>query len=186
MIMRSRARILVVVVLAALTVAIFGATRLFGESSQAEIIQTGAVAGLTAQVATADWVEMDHEMADTPGFQMPSDMMPGMPDEGKERLNVFVQVTNTTGETRQVKPAAEFALYAGKDATRHAPAADTFGDLPRLAPRNAVSGSLFFDLALTDLGDSPMWLEWAHGDEITRLFVPLDGQVPAPNHGHGP
>lgn len=180
---RSR---IVIVIAAALAVAIFGVTRLFtAQDSVAEAAPTASLDGLNAQVTTAKWSTMDHDMSpNAPGYQMPPQMMPGMPEQGKQRLSVSVEVTNTSAETRPLRPAEEFALRAGEGAPLIAPHSDTFGDLPRLAPRNGIRGVLYFDLPADELSDSPGWIEWTHGGTTSRLTLPLNGVQPQPGHGH--
>jgi hypothetical protein len=177
---------IVIVIVAALGAAIFGVTRLFAAPSAPELAgQNATVDGLTTSVTTAVWSKMDHDMApDAPGYQMPPQMMPGMPEQGQERLVVSVTVTNTTGGTRPIRVGDEFVLRVGEGGQRVTPHSDTFGDLPRLAAHNAVSGQLFFDLLREDLARSPGWLEWTHDGATSRLAIPLDGTAPSPNHGH--
>jgi hypothetical protein len=177
-----RVRILLVV-LAALGVAIFGAGQLVAALT-APPPATGVanVDGLTSRVTTAGWIQMDHDMsANAPGYQMPPAMMPGMPQGDDQRLAVTISVVNTTDDTRPLRPADEFTLH-GKDGKQWFPQSGSFGDLPRLAARNAVDGVLFFDLPPADL-DGSSWLEWSHGGTKTRLIVPVDGA--APTHSHG-
>ena len=182
---RTRTRI-VIVVLTAMSIAIFGITRLvLSLTAEAAPAQVGSVDNLTAEVTKAGWVDMDHDMsANAPGYQMPPQMMPGMPEEGKERLAVSVTVTNTTNDTRPVKPIEEFALHATKDGKLIPPHSDSFGELPRLAPHNAVNGVLFFDLPPGDVVDSATWLEWQHGDARARISVPMNGAGSGPGHQH--
>jgi hypothetical protein len=176
------------VVLAALAVAVLGVTRLIGSlSAEAPAGQVGSLNGLTAQVTTVGWVAMDHDMSTTaPGYQMPPAMMPGMPEQGKERLSVTVTVTNTSAGTRPVVPRDEFALHATKDGALIAPHSDTFGELPRLAPQNAVTGALFFDLPPGDVADSAAWIEWSHSGTSTKFAVPLNTAGSGPAHQHNP
>lgn len=182
----ARTRILIVV-LAALAVAIFGATRLFatfGGQAQATV-QVASLDSMTAQVTRAAWVEMDHDMSGTaPGYQMPPAMMPGMPEQGNQRVSVAVTVSNTSDQTRQLRPGEEFTLRVAKGGKQWTAHSHTFGELPRLAPHTAVTGTLFFDLPPADLADSATWVEWSHQDSSARLFVPLNGA--APDHQHNP
>lgn len=177
---------IVIVIVAALGAAIFGVTRLFAAPSAPEPASENAtLGGLTTSVTTAGWSKMDHDMAaDAPGYQMPPAMMPGMPEQGKERLVVSVTVTNTTDGTRPIRVGDEFALRVGEGGARVTPHSDTFGELPRLAAHNAIAGQLFFDLMREDLTRSPGWLEWTHGGATTRLAIPLDGVDTGSNHHH--
>lgn len=181
----ARTRIMLVIV-AALAVAIFGATRLISAlSAEAEAGQVGSLNGLTAAVTTVSWVNMDHDMSSgAPGYQMPPAMMPGMPEEGKQRLSVTLTITNTSDGTRPVVPREEFTLHATKDGALVPSQADTFGELPRLAPQNGVSGVLFFDLPQGDVVDSAAWIEWSHGGSSTKIAVPLNAAGAGPEHQH--
>jgi hypothetical protein len=177
---RSR---IILVVLAAVAVTVFGVVRLIAAlGAPGEITAVAEADGLKAQVTTASWSKMD--MASQPGFQMPAGMMPGMPDQGKSRLVVSISVTNTSPDTRPLHASDEFALLTGDGDERWAAHSDTFGELPRLAPRNAVNGTLFFDLPAADLTDSPVWVEWKHGATTSRLSVPMSGAETGSNHEH--
>jgi hypothetical protein len=182
-----RLRIIVVTV-AAVAVTTTGVVRLaITPDAPAQAADQATVDSLTTQVTTADWTNMDHDMSgNAPGYQMPPAMMPGMPEEGEQRLAVSVTVVNSSDETRPLRPGKEFTLRAGENGGRWTPHSDTFGDLPRLAPRNAIRGILFFDLPPADLADSSLWLEWTHGDTTSRLTVPADGVRVPPSHSHNP
>jgi hypothetical protein len=174
----------VLVVVAALAVAAVGVVGL-GASQDAPAARQADVDSLNARITSAGWTSMDHDMSsDAPGYQMPPAMMPGMPENGDQRLAVAVTVVNTSGETKPLRPGEEFALHT--DGRRWAPHSNTFGDLPRLAPRNAVRGILFFDLPPAELTGSPAWIEWTHGDTANRLTIPMDGVSAPPNHSHNP
>ncbi|HEV2783746.1 MAG TPA: hypothetical protein VGX25_30535 [Actinophytocola sp.] len=183
-----RARILVMLV-AAVGLAVFGVSRFLAALDTPPAAgEVASVDGLTAAVTTASWTKMDHDMSSNaaPGFQMPPAMMPNMPQGDDQRLALSVTVTNTSGDTRPIRATEEFTLRAGKDGRQWTPTADTFGDLPRLAPRNAVTGVLFFDLPPAELAAGPAWVEWSHGDATTRLTIPLDGVNAGPGHSHTP
>lgn len=175
----------VLVVLVALAVATIGVVRLVASPDGHPVTDSQAsVDSLTAQVTAAGWTTMDHDMSgDAPGYQMPPAMMPGMPENGDQRLAVSVTVVNTSDDTRPLRPGKEFALHVGAEGRQVAAHSDTFGDLPRLAPGNAINGILFFDLPPDDLAGSPAWLEWTHGNAANRLTIPLDG---VGDHSHNP
>lgn len=175
----------VLVALAALAVATVGVVKLTASlATPATAASQATVDGLTAQVTTADWTGMDHDMSgDAPGYQMPPAMMPGMPDNGDQRLAVSVTVVNTSDGTRPFRPGEEFALRAGDD-DQWTPHSDTFGELPRLAPHNAITGILFFDVPPAALTQFPVWVEWTHGDTANRLIIPMDGVRSGPSHSH--
>lgn len=188
--MRTRLKV-TFVVLAALAVAAFGTVRLITSftAPSAEAAPIANIDGLATQVVSANWVDMGHDMAAPtadagPGYQMPPGMMPGMPTDGKDRLQVTVAVTNTTDQTRPFRAAEEFALYAGKDGQRWEMYGHTFGELPRLAPGSAVNGILFFDVLAAEVVNTPMSLEWNHDGTVTRIGVYLGGTAPAPHDEH--
>ena len=175
-----------IVVLAAAAVTTAGVVRfaVAPDVPAAAVAQAG-VDGVTAQVTSAGWTAMDHDMStDAPGYRMPPAMMPGMPENGDHRLAVGVTVVNTSDDTRPLRPGEEFALRTGPEGRPWATHSHTFGDLPRLAPRNAVNGILFFDLPPDGPAGSPAWLEWTHAGTVNRLAIPLDG-TSAPSH-HNP
>ncbi len=180
----ARTRILIIVVVA-LAISIFGITRLFAASNvEAEASRAGSLDSMTAEVTKAGWVEMDHDMAgDAPGYQMPPGMMPGMPEQGEQRISLTITVINTSDQTRQLRAGEEFVLRSARDDQKWTPRTHTFGDLPRLAPHSGVTGTLYFDLPPEALGDSSPWVEWSHGNTSTRLSVPLNGAI-GPEHEH--
>jgi hypothetical protein len=169
-----------------LAVTAFGVVRLVAPSDASSgTTDQASVDSLTAQVTKAGWASMDHDMdSDAPGYTMPPAMMPGMPEGGDERLEITVTVVNTSDDTRPLRPDKEFTLHAGKTGRKVAPHSDTFGDLPRLAPHNAVSGILYFDLQPNDLTDAPAWVEWTHGDAANQLTIPMEGVDNGPSHSH--
>jgi hypothetical protein len=183
----ARIRIVIVVV-AALAAAIFGITRLIGAlGAEAQASPTGSLDSLNVAVSNAGWLDMEHDMStNAPGYQMPPAMMPGMPEQGKERLAITLTVMNTSDGSRPFRPAREFALHAGKGELI-TPHSDTFGEVaPRLAGHNAVTGTLFFDLPTGEVDDSATWLEWSHGGASARVSVPMNGAGSGPIHQHNP
>jgi hypothetical protein len=177
----------VIVVVAAFGAGIIGVTRLTATPDSPATTEQATVDNMIAQVTAADWTNMEHDMAkDAPGYTMPPAMMPGMPEDGDQRLAITVTVVNTSDGTRPFRPDEEFTLRAGGAGEVRTSHSDTFGDLPRLAPHNAVKGILFFDLPPEELTDSPVWLEWTHGDATHRLIIPMDGVSAPPNHSHNP
>lgn len=176
---------IVLVALAAMAVATVGVARL-ATSPDASAADEATVDSLTAQVTAASWTSMDHDMSeDATGYQMPPAMMPGMPENGDQRLAVTMTVVNTSGDTRPLRPDKEFALHAGEDSRQWAPHSDTFGDLPRLAGRNAVNGIIFFDLPPNEL-TAPAWIEWTHSGTTSRLTIPMDGVREHQEHSSNP
>jgi hypothetical protein len=185
----SGAILAVAVAVLALAAAVLGVGRLLAASGGAGAAPPAGsvtISELTTQVTSAGWAEMDHDMAtDAPGYQMPPAMMPGMPTGDDQRLSIAVTVVNNGDATRPLQAGKEFVLH-GKNGQQWAPHSDTFGDLPRLAPHNAVSGVIFFDLPPAGLTDSPIWLEWSHQGRTARLTIPLAGMATTPEHSHHP
>jgi hypothetical protein len=176
----------VITVLAATAIATIGVVRVVASPETPDVAKKATVDSLTASVTVASWTDMDHDMdSDAPGYQMPPAMMPGMPEGDDQRLAVSVSVVNTSDQTRLMRPGEEFVLRAEKKGGRWSPHSDTFGDLPRLAPHNAVAGILFFDLPPADLTGTA-WLEWAHDGTTSRLIIPLDGVTAPKGHSHNP
>lgn len=174
------------VALAALAVAAVGVGTLAASPDDPGTADQATVDSLTTRITAAHWTAMDHDMSgDAPGYQMPPAMMPGMPENGDQRLAVSVTVVNTSDGTRPLRPGKEFTLHAGKDRqwTSHS---DTFGTLPRLAPHNAVTGILFFDVPPAELTDFPAWIEWTHDGAANRLVIPMAGVRSGPSHSHNP
>lgn len=176
----------VAVVVAAAAVAVVGVLRLVAapdSSAAAAVTDQGTVDSMVTQVTAAEWTGMDGMDHDGPGYQMPPAMMPGMPEDGDQRLSVSLTVTNTGDTTRPLRPAEEFVLFAGTESGQYPVHTDTFGELPRLPPNNAVKGILYFDLPPENL-EPPAWIEWTHGDTAIRLTVPMDGLGDVPSHSH--
>jgi hypothetical protein len=175
-----------VIILAAFAVMVAGIIQfsgVLGARAEAEARSGTALGGLTTSVERAGWLNMDHGQPQT-GFQMPAAMMPGMPAEGSERFSVTITIANTGKETRPLHAVDEFSLRA-PDGKQWSPAEDTFGDLPRLAPGNAVTGQLFFDLPATDLPDATAArLNWERMGGRRELAIPLGSVDPAPQHQH--
>lgn len=172
------------------------------ESGQAE------VDGLATAVGTASWMDMKDMNAggliavptgtqapaspgsivvpplpQQGGYQMPAQMMPGMPPEGQARLTVPVTLRNTTDKVRTFDIPAEFVLRGGAgDKTREL-YGDTIGSLPRLAPGNAVTGVLYFDLEPPQPGDPPLYLQWTRSGKTVRLSLSPTGKA-VPHEGH--
>ncbi|MFC0540583.1 DUF4352 domain-containing protein [Kutzneria chonburiensis] len=158
------------VMTAALAAAAIGVSAMVGPAGPAE--SSARVGGLTASVGDTGWLGMDHDMSTTAsGYQMPPAMMPGMPASGDDRLSVAVTVVNTGTDTVTFHPATEFTLHAGPAATDVAVYGGTFGELPRLGPGAAITGTLFFDLPPASL-DRTAWLDWNRPGGAARLSIP--------------
>lgn len=144
---------------------------------------SATLGGLTAAVGTAAWAMPDHVMplpggdgqsGGQPGYQMPPQMMPGMPTGDDVRLSVPLTLENTSGATRRFDLAAEFVLRGGREAQPRTPQANTFGELNRLGRGSAVNGVLYFDVEAPAANDPPLYLEWTRDGEATRITISLD------------
>jgi hypothetical protein len=173
---------IVVVVLVAAAAATFGVIRLIdGWTVPSSVGHEGNLGGLHARIDNASWVDLaDMAKGMAPG--MPMNQMQNMPKDGDGRVEVKVTVVNATAQTRQFLAAEEFSLRADKGGRRWTPSADTFGDLPRLPPRNAVKGILFFDMPPDELKDTPVWLEWSRDGATAGLSVSLSGSGAGMDH----
>ncbi|HVQ93678.1 MAG TPA: hypothetical protein VMU51_21755 [Mycobacteriales bacterium] len=169
---------------------------------QAGLISRGAAAGpaepqagldgLQAAVTGAQWLDHAHAdpipasgngtaaaVGDPAGYQMPAQMMPGMPAEGQTRLLVRMNLANDNDAARAVDPAVEFVLRDERGG--HWPAeGDTFGGFTRLNPRNGVTGGVFFDVPNERVAQQGWVLEWTRDGRTTRLAVSLG----TPAHSH--
>jgi hypothetical protein len=173
---------IVVLVLVALAAATFGVVRLIDTwTAPPPMGHDGTLDGLHTRIEKAGWVDLD-DMADSMAPGMPMNKMQGMPEDGDGRVEIKVTVVNSTSQTHQFLAAEEFVLRADKGDKRWTPSADTFGDLPRLAPRNAVSGLLFFDMPPDELKDTAVWLEWERDGTSAALSVSLSGSGGGMDH----
>jgi hypothetical protein len=154
---------------------------LVGDRPAVNLVPSASLDGLTAAVNEAGWLNMD--MPQTGGYQMPAGMMPGMPAAGDGRLALTVTVVNTTSDTRPLRATDEFSVRTAHDGKRWTAVSASFGDLPRLAPGNGVTGMLYFDLPATDFaGPGTAWVEWHHLGATSALEIPLVGAAPAHSH----
>lgn len=155
---------------------------------------------LSLRVASSEWLEHDHskhshdgdddhgalDPNEVPvsnvtdvmqGFQMPGSMMPGTPDEGSQRLQVNVSLSNR-GHTEHVVEPADFALVGANGATWAPLEGGTFVPMA-IPPAHSFSTVLAFDLPTEEINDS-LYVEWTSSGEQTRLaFTESDG------HDHG-
>lgn len=143
--------------------------------------------GMAAQIGVAGWSSADHVMpipspGAPPGYQMPPQMMPGMPTGDDARLSVPVVLRNTTSRGLGFDIKGEFSLRGGQEAQPRTPRTDTFGELDRLGPGSAVNGVLYFDAKPPAANDPPLYLEWERAGHIVQLTVNLNGSAPPGHH----
>lgn len=128
----------------------------------------GATLGnLELRLLRVEWLE--HQMSHSDGgFQRPSSMMPGMPEEGFERLAVEVAVTNTGRRPTELR-SEELVLESARAGTL-APAGAL---VPRqqLLPEQALVTAIFFDVE-TDQPLGRLRLVWRHAGDSAYMAVP--------------
>lgn len=186
---RPRGMAIAVLLVASAVAAVIGLT-------QAGLISRGAGAGppdthagldgLQAAVTGAQWVEHEHDdpVFDdsagnaTTGYQMPAQMMPGMPADGQSRLLVKLNLANDAVDAKVLDAPTEFVLRDERG-DRYTAQGDTFGGFTRLNPSNGVTGGVYFDVP-TDGATTHTWqLEWTRHGHTTRLAVAASGSVHA-------
>jgi hypothetical protein len=157
---------------------------LAGAGSEPTSIAT--LGGLTVRLRAAGWAAMDtHDMDQQDGYQMPAQMMPGAPTGEDMRLGVTLSLDNTSGQARRFDLGTEFSLIGGTEDKACPLHSDTFGQLPRIEPGNAVDGVLYFDTTVPAAADPPLYLRWARDGHTARLAIPIGGAQPAHTHdGH--
>jgi hypothetical protein len=180
----------VATIVCALAIAVIGAMLVIDQWATAadrSRSTDATLAGLTAQVGAAGWSSADHVMPipapnGAPGYQMPPQMMPGMPTGDDARLSVPLTLRNTTGAGLEFDVATEFLLHGGRETESRTPHSDTFGELNRLGPGSAVDGVVYFNAKAPGPDDPPLYLEWTRDGQIAQLTIQLDGSAPPAHH----
>lgn len=134
--------------------------------------------GLTLQVQSAQWVDLDHDHTD--GFQMPQSMTPGAPGPDQQRLAVEVAVSNRgAGDT--LLSQSEFWVQ-GLDGKVWPLVADNLSD-KHLGPGFGVSGSLTFDLPAASVSQTNkgLFLLWDRAGKVVRVPMTVGGTT---THAH--
>lgn len=124
-----------------------------------------------------------HDMDNQGGYQMPAQMMPGVPAGDDMRLGVPLTLVNTSRDLRRFNLSEEFWLGGGRNSELRPLHSDTFGQLLRLNPGSGVDGVLYFDTVVPDDGDPPLFLQWSRDGRTVRLAVPLAGALEHEQHG---
>lgn len=176
-----------VIVASAVAAATAGVVLAVGPASGSETptATTATVDGLRVDVGVVKWVDSGHAMPipnSGGGYQMPDQMMPGMPTGDDARLSIAVTLTNTADKARGFSLGEEFLLRGGAEAEPDLMTSDTFNGLPRLGPGQAANGVFYFDARPPGPDDPPLYLEWSRSGRTERLAVPLNGAVPQPHH----
>jgi len=128
----------------------------------------GATLGdLEMRLQRMEWLE--HQMSHGDGgFERPASMMPGMPEEGFERLAVEVAITNVVQHPAEFR-SEEFVIESERAGTLY-----PLGALvPRqqLLPGQSLVTAVFFDVETErDLGR--LRLVWRHAEDSAYLAVP--------------
>lgn len=182
---------MVLVLVAAIVVAVLGAGELAAmlrARSAPLATDTITLSGLTIRIDQVSWVAFDaNDPATTDptakdGYKMPAQMMPGMPADGEGRLNIGVTLSDQGGSARALNTNGEFFLGGGAGDKTQKLSGDTFGDLRRINPDNAVDGKLFFDLKPPGPKDPPLYLEWRRGGDLARLLLVPGGTASTHHH----
>lgn len=171
---RARALGAVVVVLG-LVVAVVGMTSTVRHRQH--VVQTTQVASATLGSLSATprqviWAEMqDDQMNATDGYQMPPQMMPGMPTGDQMRLGISITLANAGSQVQTFDLNSEFFLGGGRIDPPRPLQVDSFGGLPRLNGQSEVSGVLYFDIKPPAPGDPPLYLLWKRAGQQRRLLI---------------
>jgi hypothetical protein len=154
-------------------------------SAEPVVGTTANLDGVTTEVREAGWVgfDMGHVMDGQGGFMMPDQMMPDAPSGDQVRLGVTVTLQNTNAGTREFNLIEEFSITGGVEPEPRTISADTIGTFSRLGPGAAIDGILYFDIAVPEPGDPPLYLRWNRGGDTVLIEVPLTEDAPAHQHG---
>lgn len=127
----------------------------------------GATLGdLELELQRIEWLE--HQMSHSSGgFERPASMMPGMPEEGFERLSVEVAVTNRGRRPAELR-SEELVLELESGTLLPAGAL-----VPRqsLLPDQSLVTTVFFDVE-TDFDMGRVRLVWRHAGDRAYMAVP--------------
>jgi len=136
---------------------------------------------LTLELQNASWITHDDVGGPVPpsvqnGFQMPANMMPGMPDPGTHRLYLEAVLSNTGSGDAGFAPS-EFSVRSTAGATWPLNRPTSF-QAASLRPGQTRSLDLLFDVP-----DSIAQLDlvWAHAGQLQSVQV---GAAPPPIHDH--
>ena len=148
--------------------------------------QVAAIGDLSVRLHDAGWINMDgHDQANQGGYQMPAQMMPGAPAGDEMRFGVPLTLVNTGGKFLRFSLVEEFFLRGGRTDEPRRLHSDTFGQLARLGPGNAIDGVLYFDTIVPAAADPPLYLEWRRDGDTSILAIPLlAGGIPDHDGGH--
>lgn len=173
-------RTLVVTAAALLTIVSLGFLAWQRLSAEPVIGTTANLDGVTTEVSEAAWVgfDMGHVMDGQGGFMMPDQMMPDAPSGDEVRLGVTVTLQNTNDGTREFNIVDEFTIVGGLEPEPRVVSADTIGASSRLGPGAAIDGILYFDIAVPDASDPPLYLQWTRGGDTVLIEVPLTEDAP--------
>jgi hypothetical protein len=165
-----------VLVVVALVVAVTGMTltqRHHREVVETTQVDSATLDGLSAAPGTVIWAAMqeDQSMGATGGYQMPPQMMPGMPTGDTMRLGVNMTLANTGSTVQTFDLNSEFFVGGGKIGPPRPLQVDSFGGLPRLNGESVVRGVLYFDIKPPAPGDPPLYVLWKRAGQQRRLTI---------------
>ncbi len=153
---------------------IFGLVALAAAGGWALLIDAGrkmpvreaTVDGIEMRLLEARWIldQMDHG----DNFQKPATMMPGMPEYGKQRVTLSLQVTNRSPQPREFR-GEEFQLTP--EIGEPLPPIGAQTGYANLLPNQTFNTTLHFDLD-TRKPHGRLRAVWQHGDEAVYLPIP--------------
>lgn len=188
---QTNAKFVQIVVLIALATSLLGLglviAMLLTQSPLAAMGQDIQVDNLVLRVESAAWLVHEHDTAPAPPgisanqdstapqeqsvdqgqqFPMPASMMPGMPENGQQRLHIELMLRNEGSLPRQFGPD-EFRLV-GNDNHSWKPQDNTSFLNFTLQPGQALNTALSFDI---EEAAANLYLVWHRGDSQVRIPV---------------
>lgn len=189
------------VVLVAVTASLLGVGMAFfmlmTRTPLAAIGQDIRVDGLVLRLESAAWLVHEHEDAPPPSevslnqdsaapsdegqqFPMPASMMPGMPENGQQRLHVELILRNESNQPRHFGPD-EFRLEASNNHSWKPQDNTSFLNVT-VEPGQALSAALSFDI---DEAATNLFIVWSRGNSLVRIPMtdPDHTHTGKPNNG---
>ena len=136
--------------------------------------QEAEASGVSLRIDFTEWLNHEDAHQDQGEvFPMPASSMPGMPEEGLQRLQVELTLQNLGDASRDFRPE-EFSVRSVSGES-WPPMASTFQP-GTLGPGQALNGVVFFDVPEAESG---VYLVWTRGG--TQVYNPI-GDVPVHDH----
>ena len=144
--------------------------------------------GLSLNVDTMLWMSNDmsgsgappdpSSSANSPGYSMPSSMMPGMQPIGDDRLRVEVDLSNVSGSVQQYS-TTDFTLSAPRGKTWQVNSQEHSSQpgSADLQPGFGTTADLYFDIPASD--SKHLTLHWSRGGRTISMPVSTNGSPSA-------